>query len=89
MTALRIGDEPLTPAAVVAASRGGALDVELTAAARERIARARAVAETAADREPIYGRTTGVGANRHVAIAGVRPARAQRAAAAQPRRRRR
>ena len=69
MTALRIGDEPLTPAAVVAASRGGALDVELTAAARERIARARAVAETAADREPIYGRNTGVGANRHVAIA--------------------
>ncbi len=69
MTALRIGDEPLTPAAVATAARGGALDVELTAAARERIARARAVAETAADREPIYGRTTGVGANRHVAIA--------------------
>ena len=68
MTALRIGDEPLTPAAVVAASRGGPIDVELTAAARERIARARAVAENAAALRPVYGRTTGVGANRHVPV---------------------
>jgi histidine ammonia-lyase len=68
MTALRIGDEPLTPAAVVAASRGGPIDVELTAAARERIARSRAVAEAVAERRPVYGRTTGVGANRHVAV---------------------
>jgi histidine ammonia-lyase len=68
MTALRIGDEPLTPAAVVAASRGGPIDVELTAAARDRIAHSRAVAERIAERRPVYGRTTGVGANRHVAV---------------------
>jgi histidine ammonia-lyase len=64
MTALRIGDEPLTPEAVVAAARGGTIDVELTAAARERIRESRAVAEAAAERRTVYGRTTGVGANR-------------------------
>jgi histidine ammonia-lyase len=68
MTALRIGDEPLTPAAVVAAARGGPMGVELTAAARERIARSRAAAEDAARRRPVYGRTTGVGANRSVTV---------------------
>jgi histidine ammonia-lyase len=68
MTALRIGDEPLTPAAVVAAARGGPIDVELTAAARERIARARTAVEAVAARRPVYGRTTGVGANRSVAV---------------------
>jgi histidine ammonia-lyase len=68
MTALRIGEEPLTPAAVVAAARGGPIDVELTAAARERIARGRATAEAVARRRPVYGRTTGVGANRSVAV---------------------
>ena len=68
MTALPIGDEPLTPAAVVAAARGGPIDVELTDAARDRIARSRAVAETMAGRRAIYGRSTGVGANRHVAV---------------------
>jgi histidine ammonia-lyase len=68
MTALRIGDEPLTPAAVVAAARGGPIDVELTSAARERIARGRAVAEAVAKRRSVYGRTTGVGANRSVAV---------------------
>ena len=68
MTALPIGDEPLTPAAVVAASRGGPIDVELTAAARGRIARSRAAAESMAGRRAIYGRSTGVGANRHVAV---------------------
>jgi histidine ammonia-lyase len=68
MTALRIGDEPLTPAAVVAASRGGPIEVELTAAARERIAHSRAVAEAAAERHGVYGRTTGVGANRRVTV---------------------
>ena len=68
MTALRIGDEPLSPAAVVAAARGRAVDVELTAAARARIERARAATEQLAERGPIYGRTTGVGANRHVAV---------------------
>jgi len=68
MTALRIGDEPLTPAAVVAAARGGPIDVELTAAAGARIAGSRAVAEAAAQRRPVYGRTTGVGANRNVPV---------------------
>jgi histidine ammonia-lyase len=68
MTALRIGDEPLTPAAVVAASRAGPIDVELTAAARDRIARSHATVVDAASRRPVYGRTTGVGANRDVAV---------------------
>ena len=68
MTALRIGDEPLTPAAVVAAARGGTLDVALTPAARERIALARRAAEAQAERRHVYGRTTGVGANRHIAV---------------------
>jgi len=68
MTALRIGDEPLSPAAVVTAARGGPIGVELTAAARERIARSHAVAEDVAQRRPVYGRTTGVGANRSVAV---------------------
>jgi histidine ammonia-lyase len=69
MPAVRIGDEPLAPAAVVAAARGGAVDVELTAAARDRIARSRAAAERIAGRRAVYGRTTGVGANRHVPVA--------------------
>ena len=64
MPAVRIGDEPLTPAAVVAAARAGAIEVELTAAARERIAASREAAERLAQRQPVYGRTTGVGANR-------------------------
>jgi histidine ammonia-lyase len=68
MTALLIGDEPLTPAALVAAARAGAVDVELSAAARERIAAAHATAEREAARRPVYGRTTGVGANRNVDV---------------------
>jgi histidine ammonia-lyase len=68
MTAVRIGDEPLTPAAVVAAARSGPNDVKLTPAARERIARARAVAEAVAERRAVYGRTTGVGANLRQAV---------------------
>jgi histidine ammonia-lyase len=65
---MRIGDEPITPAEVVAAARGGPIDVELSASARERIARSRRVAERLAAREPVYGRNTGVGANRHVGV---------------------
>jgi histidine ammonia-lyase len=68
MAALRIGDEPLTPAAVAAAARGGSIDVELTAGARERMAAAHRTLEEAAAHRAIYGRTTGVGANRHVAV---------------------
>jgi histidine ammonia-lyase len=65
---MRIGDEPLAPAAVVAAARGGAIEVELTAAARERIVRSRQAAERVAGRRAVYGRTTGVGANRDVVV---------------------
>jgi histidine ammonia-lyase len=65
---MRIGDEPLDPAAVAAAARGGAVDVELSPAARERIAAGRRAAVAAAERGPVYGLTTGVGANRSVAV---------------------
>jgi histidine ammonia-lyase len=70
MTTLRIGDEPLTPAALAAAARGEALSVELTPAARERMAAGRAAADAAVGRRHVYGRTTGVGANYTVPIAG-------------------
>jgi histidine ammonia-lyase len=63
-----IGDEPLTPAAVAAAARSGPLGVELSGAARERIAAGHAAAVAVAARRRVYGRTTGVGANRHVAV---------------------
>jgi histidine ammonia-lyase len=68
MTALRIGDEPLAPAAVAAAAREERVDVELTPAARERIAAGRRMAEEIAARQPVYGFTTAVGANRHVEL---------------------
>ena len=67
---LRIGDEPLAPAALVAAARSGALDVEITPAARERMAVGHRAAEEIAAVRSVYGRTTGVGANRHVDILG-------------------
>ena len=67
---LRIGDEPLAPATLAAAARGGALDVELTPAARERMAIGHHAAEEIAAVRSVYGRTTGVGANRHVDILG-------------------
>ena len=70
MTTLRIGDEPLTPAAVAATARGEPLSVELTSAARERMLAGRAVADAVAARRPVYGRTTGVGANYDVAVEG-------------------
>jgi histidine ammonia-lyase len=65
---VRIGDEPLTPTAVAAAARGGAGEVELTAAARERMAVAHRTVMAATDWQAIYGRTTGVGANRDVEV---------------------
>jgi histidine ammonia-lyase len=67
---LRIGDEPLAPAALVAAARSGALDVEITPAARERMSVGHRAAEDIAAVRSVYGRTTGVGANRHVDILG-------------------
>jgi histidine ammonia-lyase len=66
---VRIGDEPLTPAAVAAAARGASVDVELTPAARERMAAGHRTVAAVARRRPVYGRTTGVGANRGVAVA--------------------
>jgi histidine ammonia-lyase len=68
VSTLRIGDEPLTPAAVAVAARSEAVQVDLTAAARERMAAAHRTAEQAASRQAVYGRTTGVGANRNVPI---------------------
>ena len=70
MTTLRIGDEPLTPAAVAATARGEPLSVELTSAARERMLAGRAAADAVAARRPVYGRTTGVGANYDVPVEG-------------------
>ena len=71
MAALRIGDEPLAPAAVAAAARGG----PLTAIARARGPRAHGRAATpppwrSPTRREVYGRTTGVGANRDVSVHG-------------------
>ena len=70
MAALRIGDEPLTPAAVAAAVRGPRIEIELTAGALERMAASHRTAERAAAERPVYGRTTGVGANRDVDVDG-------------------
>ena len=67
---MRIGDEPLTPSAVAAAARAGAIDVALTDEARARMARAHRTAATATRQRPVYGRTTGVGANRSVLVEG-------------------
>jgi histidine ammonia-lyase len=68
MMALRIGDEPLTPSAVAAAARADRLDATLGDAARERMAAAHRAAVEIAARRPVYGWTTGVGANRHVEV---------------------
>jgi histidine ammonia-lyase len=68
MTALRIGDEPLTPAALAAAARDASLRVEFSPAARARIAAAAVEAKEIAARQPVYGRTTGVGAQRTVTL---------------------
>jgi histidine ammonia-lyase len=70
MTTLRIGDEPLMPAELAAAARGETVSVELTRTARERMAAGRAVVDAVAARGPVYGRTTGVGANYDVAVEG-------------------
>jgi histidine ammonia-lyase len=69
MATLRIGDESLTPAALAAAAREEAVSVELTPAARERMAAGRAAVDAVvAAGQPVYARTTGVGANYDVAI---------------------
>jgi histidine ammonia-lyase len=67
---LRIGDTQLAPAGLVTAARGGAIEVELTPGARERMSEWHRTADEIAARVPVYGRTTGVGANRQVDVAG-------------------
>jgi len=67
---LRIGDDPLAPATVAAAARGGLLEVELTETARGRMAVAHRTAQHTARDHEVYGFTTGVGANRDVEVAG-------------------
>lgn len=69
MGVVRIGDEPLDPAALVAAARTGD-GARLAPAALERIAAGHVTMREAAGRRAVYGWTTGVGANRHVAVGG-------------------
>jgi histidine ammonia-lyase len=57
----------LTTAEIVAAARR-ADTVELTEAARTRVGASAALAERSAAERPLYGRTTGVGANRNVPV---------------------
>ncbi len=66
---MRIGDEPLAPAALAAAARDASLRVSLSDAARARIAAAAEAADAFAATQPVYGRTTGVGAQRTEALA--------------------
>ena len=70
MTAIRIGDEPLAPDAVAEAARAGPVAVAVGPAARARMAAGHAAAEAVAARREVYGRTTGVGANRDVKVHG-------------------
>jgi histidine ammonia-lyase len=71
MSVLRIGDEPLTPPALVAAARDEAVSVELTSSARERMAARRAAVDAiVASGRTVYARTTGVGANYDVEVGG-------------------
>jgi histidine ammonia-lyase len=67
---IRIGEEPLTPETVVACAGAAAVPVELAPAARARIAETHRLADAVAARRAVYGRTTGVGANRIIAAAG-------------------
>ena len=66
---MRIGDEPLAPAALAAAARDASLQVSLSDAARARIAAAAEAADAFAATHAVYGRTTGVGAQRTEALA--------------------
>jgi histidine ammonia-lyase len=65
---IRIDGTALTTAEIVAAARRHD-DVELTDAARQRVAASAALAERIAAQRPLYGRSTGVGANRNVSVA--------------------
>jgi histidine ammonia-lyase len=54
----------------VAALAEGATEVTISPLGRERAAAAAALARRLAGQQPVYGRTTGVGANRGLAVAG-------------------
>ena len=66
---IRIGEDPLTPETVVGCARATAVPVELTPAAWARIAETHRTADAVAERRAVYGRTTGVGANRVIEAA--------------------
>jgi histidine ammonia-lyase len=75
---IRLGDEPLTPEAVLRWAGAERVPVELTAGARARIAATHRTADAVAARRAVYGRTTGVGANRIVEAAEDRAGHALR-----------
>jgi histidine ammonia-lyase len=64
---IRIDGEALRTAEIVAAARR-AEAVELTDRARARVTASAALAQRAAGQRPLYGRSTGVGANRGAAV---------------------
>ena len=64
---IRIDGTRLSAAEIVAAARREDT-VELTDQARERVGASAALAERIAAERPLYGRSTGVGANRNVAV---------------------
>ncbi|MDQ2837923.1 MAG: aromatic amino acid ammonia-lyase [Actinomycetota bacterium] len=64
---LRIDGHHLSSADIAAAA-AGPLTVEVTEEARQRVSRSHAQAVLAGQRRPIYGLTTGVGANRMVEV---------------------
>ena len=75
---IRIGHDPLDPETVVRFARAAVVPVELAPAARERIAETHRTADAVAERRPVYGRTTGVGANRIIEAAEDRVGHAMR-----------
>ena len=66
---IRIGEDPLAPETVVGCARAAVVPVELTPAAWARIAETHRTADAVAERRAVYGRTTGVGANRVIEAA--------------------
>ena len=66
---VRLSGSGLTPKRVSRIADSDA-EIVIDAAARERMALAARVAEDVARRKPVYGRTTGVGANLDIAVTG-------------------
>jgi histidine ammonia-lyase len=67
-TVIRIDGDRLSTAEIVAVARREA-DIELTDEARTRVIRSAALAERISGQRPLYGRSTGVGANRGASVA--------------------